>query len=219
MLNNTLEEKNNKNIMISEFLTKEQENKILKKNDKNNEKNKELNINKLISKNLSYYNKNINIFQKQKNDLFNDNNSLKENNIISRRNLRTNLSINIEDLNQRQFKKYMTNPKNTVNTSINNHNKKSKNIKNLPNNEEKINSGNINIKKINIIDSDNELYFSESNRINNIKTKQFQRLSENPFSMKLIKNRLTLNKNSTKIITTLKKNYIDSENKLTKKNK
>ena len=31
MLNNTLEEKNNKNIMISEFLTKEQENKILKK--------------------------------------------------------------------------------------------------------------------------------------------------------------------------------------------
>ena len=30
------------------------------------------------------------------------------------------------------------------------------------NKEEKNNSGNINIKKINIIDSDNELYFSES---------------------------------------------------------
>jgi len=195
--------------MISEFLTKEHENKIFKKNDKNSEKNKELNINKLISKNLRYYNKNIYIFQKQKNDLFNDNDSLKENNIISRPNLRTNLSINIEDLNQRQFKKYMTNPKNTVNTSINNHNKKSKNIKNLPNNEEKINSGNINIKKINIIDSDNELYFSESNRINNIKTKQFPTLLANLFSIKLIKNRLTLNKNS--------KNYIDSENKFTKK--
>ena len=207
MLNNKLEEKNIKDIMIS--FTKEHENKIFKKNDKNNEKNKELNINKLISKNLRYYNKNIYIFQKQKNDLFNDNDSLKENNIISRRNLRTNLSINIEDLNQRQFKKYMTNPKNTVNASINNHNKKSKNIKNLPNNEEKINSGNINIKKINIIDSDNELYFSESNRINNIKTKQFPTLLANLFSIKLIKNRLTLNKNS--------KNYIDSENKFTKK--
>ena len=43
MLNNKLEEKNNKNIMISEFLTKEHENKILKKNEKKNEKNKELN--------------------------------------------------------------------------------------------------------------------------------------------------------------------------------
>ena len=31
MLNNKAEEKNNKNIMISEFLAKEQENKILKK--------------------------------------------------------------------------------------------------------------------------------------------------------------------------------------------
>ena len=115
---------------------------------------------------------------------------------------------------RKKFKKYMTNQKNIVNTSINNHNKTNKNIKNLPNKEEKNNSGNINIKKLNIIDSDNELYFSESIRINNIKTKQFQRLSKNPFSMKLIKNRLTLNKNSTKIITTLKKNYIDSENKL-----
>ena len=75
----------------------------------------------------------------------------------------------MEDLNQRQFKKYMTNQKNSRNASINNHYKKNKNIKNLPNNEEK--NGNINIKKINIIDSDNELSFSESYRINNIKTK------------------------------------------------
>jgi len=123
----------------------------------------------------------------------------------------------MEDLNQRQFKKYMTNQKNIVNTSINNHNKTNKNIKNLSNKEEKNNSGNININKINIIDSDNELYFSESNLINNIKTKQFPRLSANQFSIKLIKSRLTLNKNSTKIITTLKKNFIHSENKLTKK--
>ena len=56
----------------------------------------------------------------------------------------------------------MTNQKNIVNTSINNHNKTNKNIKNLSNKEEKNNSGNINIKKLNIIDSDNELYFSES---------------------------------------------------------
>ena len=123
----------------------------------------------------------------------------------------------MEDLNQRQFKKYLTNQKNIVNTSINNHNKTNKNIKNLSNKEEKNNSGNININKINIIDSDNELYFSESNLINNIKTKQFPRLSANQFSIKLIKSRLTLNKNSTKIITTLKKNFIHSENKLTKK--
>ena len=135
-----------------------------KAEEKNNEKNKELNINKLISKNLRHYNKNINIFQKQKNDLFNDNNSSKENNIIFSPNLTTNLSINMEDLNQRQFKKYMTNQKNIVNTSINNHNKTNKNIKNLSNKEKKNNSGNINIKKINIIDSDNELYFSESNK-------------------------------------------------------
>ena len=209
MPNDKSEEKNNKNIMISEFLTKEHENKILKKNDKNNEKNKDLSINKLIYKNLRHYNKNINIFQKQRNDLFNDNDSLKENNIIFRPNLTTNLSINMEDLNQRQFKKYMTNQKNIVNTSINNHNKKSKNIKNLPNKEEKNNSGNININKINIIHSDNELYFSKSNLINNIKTKQFPRLSANQFSIKLIKTRLTLNKNSTKIITKLKKNYIE----------
>ena len=48
------------------------------------------------------------------NKSMNDNNSLKENNIIFRRNLRinSNSSINMEDLNQRQFKKYMTNQKN-----------------------------------------------------------------------------------------------------------
>ena len=199
MLNNKLEEKNNKNknIMISEFLTKEYENKILKKNDKNNEKNKDLTINKLISKNLRYYNENYNTPQKQKNDLFYDNDSLKEKNIIFRRNLTANskLSTYMKDLNQRQFKKYMTNQKNTRNASINNHNKKNKNIKNLPNKEEKNNSGNINIKKINIIDSDNELYFSESYHLNNLKTKQFPRLSGNPFSINLIKNRLALNKN------------------------